>query len=69
VALLALLLAAVSFGIAIKSPLAALWWAHAAFAVLGGVALAGAHWINLRAISRFEERQDSARSATASRDV
>jgi hypothetical protein len=69
VALLALLFAAVSFGIAIKSPLVALSWAHAAFAVLGGIALAGAHWINLRAISEFDGHRNNARSAMANRDV
>jgi len=69
VGILALVLAALSFGIAIKSPLAALSWAHAAFAVLGGVALAGAHWMNLRAISEFDGHRNNARSATANRDV
>jgi hypothetical protein len=68
-AVLSLLLAAVSFGIAIKSPLAAVPWVHAGFAVLGGVALAGAHWINLRSISEFDGRRNNERSATASRDV
>jgi hypothetical protein len=68
-AVLALLLAAVSFGVAIKSPFAAVPWAHAGFAVLGGVALAGAHWLNLRAISAFDGRRNNARSATSTRDV
>jgi len=67
-AVFALLLAAISFGIAIKSSLAALPWAHAVFAVVGGIALAGAHWINLRAISEFDGRRIDARSAAVSRD-
>jgi hypothetical protein len=50
-AMLLLVLAAVLFGLAIQSSLAAWPWAHAGFAVLGGIALAGAHGLNLRMTS------------------